>query len=297
MSKRCGYVALAGRPNAGKSTFLNHILKEKVSIVSDKPQTTRNRILGVYHAEDLQIGFLDLPGIHKPHHAMNVLMMKTVKRGLNDVDLILHFIDVSQPLGSGDRFVHQFVNEREVPVIVVANKMDLVNKSKVIPILEQINEMFNPTELVPISSETGDNIPRLLELMRGYMPEGDFLFSEDTLTDQPVRQMAQEFIREKILHHTHDELPHAVAVTVEKFEFSEEEDRYYIDAVIWVERKTQRKIMLGKEGSMIAKIRRAAQRSLKGLLDDKPSTLDLYVKVRENWRDHVELLNRLNLEG
>ena len=294
MTKKCGYIALAGRPNAGKSTFLNETLGEKVSIVSDKPQTTRNRILGVFHDDDTQIGFFDLPGIHKPKHAMNRVMMRLVHQGLDDADLVLHFIDVSVPLGSGDRFVHEFLAKKELPVIVVANKMDIVNKAKVLPTLEKIQNDFSPVELIPISAKTGDNRERVIEVLKKYLPESDFLFQADTLTDQPLRFMSQEFIREKILHYTREELPHAAAVSIEQFQHDEEEDIYEIGAVIYVEKATQRKILLGKQGQMIAKIREGARRSLHELLD-KPVRLDLFVKVNENWRNNNAILGELNI--
>ena len=275
---------MAGRPNAGKSTFLNFVLKEKVSIVSDKPQTTRNRILGVHHGDGVQIGFLDLPGIHKPKHKMNRLMMRAVNHGLADADLIIHFIDTAKPIGSGDRFVLRMLAEQETPVILAANKIDLVNKSKLIPKLERLHQEFEPRELVPISAKTGENLDRLLALCAEAMPEGDPLFGEDALTDQPLRFMAQEFIREKLLHYTRDELPHAAAVSVTEFQRDDEEDGYRIEAVVWVERASQRKIVLGAGGSMISKISQGARRSLKQLLE-KPVQLELFVKVRENWRD------------
>ena len=293
MTKRCGFIALAGRPNAGKSTFLNHVLSEKVSIVSDKPQTTRNRILGVYHGEDLQIGFFDLPGIHKPRFKMNNQMMRSVSNGLDDADLIFHFIDASVPSGSGDRYVHEFLKKRELPVILVVNKMDLVNKSKAILTLTRLHDEFSPNELVPISAETGENVDKLLEVCANYLPEGDFLFEQDELTNQSLRFMACEFIREKLLHFTRDEIPHAVAVTIERFQVNEEQDRYEIDAVIWVEKKTQRKIILGSKGQMIQKIAQSSRRSLKKLLE-KPVQLELYVKVEEKWRDKENILADLN---
>ena len=283
MTNKAGLIALAGRPNAGKSTFLNFILGEKVSIVSDKPQTTRNRILGVYHDEGLQIGFLDLPGIHKPKFQLNQRMMKAVQRALADVDLIFHFIDLSIPVGSGDQFAHEYLKRAGKPVILVPNKMDLVNKTKVLAKLQQLSERFDPEALVPVSAKTGDNLSRLIETASAYMPEGERLFEEDTLTDQPLRFMAQEFIREKLLHYTRDEIPHAVAVTLESYE-QNEDDTISIGAVIWVEKTSQRRIILGTQGQMIAKITRGARRSLKGLLG-KPVYLELFVKVEQNWRD------------
>lgn len=290
MTKKCGFIALAGRPNAGKSTFLNKVLGEKISIVSDKPQTTRDCILGIYQGKQTQIGFLDLPGVHKPQHAMNRMMMRSVNTGLEDADVIFHFIDVSQTIGSGDRFVRDFLKKRDVPVILVANKMDLVNKSKVLPTLQLLQDEFDPKELVPISALEGDNTERLLEIGAQYLPEADFRFDEDEITDKPLRFIAREFIREKVLHFTKFEIPHAVAVTIQTFEETPESVR--IEATLWCERATQRGILLGKQGQMISKIRTAAKRSLKRFLG-KPIELDLFVKVQENWRNNDKLLGEV----
>ena len=282
-------IALAGRPNAGKSTFMNQVLGEKVSIVSDKPQTTRNRIMGIYHAENLQVGFIDLPGIHKPKHKMNRVMMQSVSQGLEEADLVFHFIDISAPIGSGDRFVKEFLAKRELPVILVLNKMDLVNKTKSAAVLDKVYQEFQPAELVPISALKGNNIERLLEVGAGYLEEGAKLFEEDALTDQPLRFMAAELIREKILHFTREEIPHACAVAITEFNFEEKDDRYYLSATILAERTAHRRILLGSGGSMITKIRTGARRSLKELLK-KPVDLELFVKVAEKWRDRDDML-------
>ncbi len=292
MEKKCGYVALAGRPNAGKSTFLNRVLKEKVSIVSDKPQTTRNKILGVYHGENIQIGFLDLPGIHKPKYRMNRMMMRAVNNGLDDADLILHFIDMSVPSGSGDRYVDEFLKQRDVPLILVLNKMDLVNKTKALPKINQLYEDFSPEEVVPVSAKTGENLDQLLEIITRYIPAGEFLFDEDDLTDQPLRFMASEAIRENVLHLTREEVPHAVAVTIETFEETEED--VFISALILVERSSQRRILLGSGGSMISKLSQQSRRALRKLLH-KAVELELYVKVQDKWRNDDQLLGELNL--
>lgn len=292
MPKKCGLIALAGRPNAGKSTFLNHVLGEKVSIVSDKPQTTRKKILGVYHADNLQIGFLDLPGIHKPKFRMNRMMMRAVHQGLNDGDVIFHFIDLSVTTGSGDRYVSEALKEKETPLILVLNKIDLVNRNKMIEKVANLYEQFSPVEVVPISSKTGENIESLLEVGASFLPAGKFLFNEDQLTDQTLRFMSAETIREKILHNTKDELPHAVAVTIE--EFVEAEEGTYISAILWAERPTQRAILLGAGGQMISKIRLGARRSLTDLLD-RPVDLELFVKVENKWRDSQRLLSNTDL--
>lgn len=296
MAKKCGFIALAGRPNAGKSTFLNHVLGEKVSIVSDKPQTTRNKIMGVYHGDDLQIGFLDLPGIHKPKHKMNRVMMRTVVAGLEEADLIFHFVDISAPIGAGDRFAREFLSRREIPVVLVLNKMDLINKSKAIALIDQIYKEFKPAELIPISAKTGDNLDQLLEIGTKYLEEGEQLFEDDALTDQPLRFMARELIREKLLHYTRDEIPHSVAVTLEQYEFDEEQDTYVLTAIIWAERTSQRRIILGNSGKMISKITRGSRQSLRQLLG-KPVELELFVKVEEKWRDKETMMDVIEYRG
>ena len=216
MTRRSGIIALAGRPNAGKSTFINRALGEKIAIVSDKAQTTRTRILGVYHQSDAQIGFLDLPGIHKPSHQMNREMMRTVRRSLNDADLVFHFIDASVVSGKGDEFAHQIIVDAGLRSIIALNKIDLVNKHKMIPLLESLEQRFSPLAIVPMSAKSGENVDHLIETAIPYLPESEFLYSEDDLTDQPLIFMAQEFIREKILHFTKQEIPHAVAVSNEE---------------------------------------------------------------------------------
>lgn len=294
MSLKTGNIALAGRPNAGKSTFLNAVLGQKVSIVSDKAQTTRNRILGIYHGQNLQIGFIDLPGIHKPQHRMNRLMMRAVGQGLHDADLILHFIDGTQKIGPGDRFVADFLKQTELPVIVIVNKIDLINKAKLISLLQTIHDQLGPQEMIPISAKEQDNLEKVLKVASQFLhdEEGEARFDQEMVTDQTLRFMAQEFIREKILHYTDQEIPHATAVTIT--ELQENEDAVLMAATIWAERANQRKILLGKQGQMIRKIRHGARRGLKQLFE-KPVTLELHVKVKEDWRNQDQVLKNLDI--
>lgn len=237
----------------------------------------------------MQVGFLDLPGIHKPQHKMNRRMMRSVNLGLEDADVIFHFLDVTSPVGKGDLFVRDLLKEKALPIILVVNKMDLVNKSKALPILDKMYQEFEPLEMVPISAHKGENIERLMEIAATYLPEGEMLFDEETLTDQPVRFMAAELIREKILHYTREELPHVAAVQMESFQHDEVEKSYQLSAVVWVEKPTQRKIILGNQGSMISKITTGARRSLKELLQ-APVSLELWVKVKERWRENEKLI-------
>ena len=295
MAKKCGFVALAGRPNAGKSTFLNYVLGEKVSIVSDKPQTTRNRILGVYHGPDLQIGFLDLPGIHKPKFKMNKMMMRSVNQGIADADLVLHFLDMSVPSGPGDRFVTDFLAKRECVVFLVLNKMDLVNKNRAIARITALYEQMKPREVIPISSVSGENIHRLMDLIAKNLPENDFLFGDDMLTDQPLRFMAAEQIREIVLKLTRDELPHATNVTVETFSQDREAGLFQLSATVWIERKSQRRILIGSGGKMVQNITQSARRSLRKLLG-APVQLDLIIKVADGWRSSDKWLEDFKLQ-
>ena len=221
-------------------------------------------------------------------------MMRSVSQGLADADLIFHFIDFSIPSGAGDRYVKQFISERKIPVILVLNKIDLVNRNKGIAKMDKLYQEFQPLEMVPISALNGENIQNLLKVGAAYLPEAASLFPDDELTDQPLRFMVQEFIREKLLHFTRDEIPHAIAVTIEHWE--EREDGYSIGAVVYVEKDTQRRIVLGAGGQMIRKITQGSRRSLKKLLE-KPVELELFVKVRQKWRDTDALFPELRLTG
>lgn len=290
--KKFGLVALAGRPNAGKSTFLNRVVGEKIAIVSDRPQTTRNRILGITMQGETQIGFLDLPGIHKPAHKLNSRMMGMVHQGVEEADVVIHFADATQPIGKGDRFVAELLKEKNIPVILALNKIDLINKNRMIGILDAWFQAFQPQELVPISCLEGTNIDRLMELLSSMLPEQPWRFGEDELTDQSIRFIAQELIREKIVRYTDEEVPHATAVTITQFNEGNEEEPWFIEATIWVEKKTQRMILLGANGSMISKIRTGAKRNLKQFLG-RAGELELLVKVREHWREDKAFLESL----
>lgn len=296
MAQRFGYVALAGRPNAGKSTLINTLTGEKVAIVSDTPQTTRHRILGVMQTGEIQMALLDLPGIHRPHYKMNQRMMKHVSQGLQEADVIIHLLDGKADPGSGDDHVSQVLKEQDKPVVMAVNKIDDINKSKLIPRLQAIQERFDPDVLVPISALTGDNVERLVEQVTQHLKEGPFHFDGDDFTDQPVRTMAAELIREKVLHYTREEIPHAVAVTVEHFQAQEDADLVEIGAIIWVERGSQRRIVLGAQGQMIRKIRIGAERSLRRFLGQRVA-VELHVKVSKKWRDANEFLDQLPYLG
>jgi len=297
---KAGFVALVGRPNAGKSTLLNHLVGQKLAIVSDKPQTTRNRIVGVKQVVGPsggqavgQIVFLDTPGIHKPLHRLNVRMVDTAIDTFGEVDLIAVVIDASEASGGGDRFLLDLVARSQTSRILVLNKIDLVQKQNLLPrLLEFDKEGFE--ELVPISAKTGDNVDRLEQVMLARMPEGDAIYPEDYLTDQPERFFVAELVREQVLQQTHDELPFSTAVVVDKFEEADAKGLMRFYCTILVDRDSQKPIIVGRAGAMIKAIGTAARKELERFFDARVF-LDLHVKVREGWREDERMLDSLGL--
>jgi len=289
---RSGFVSIVGRPNVGKSTLLNRILKEKIAIISDKPQTTRNRIMGVLHLPGAQLVFLDTPGIHKPKFKLNQRMVRTALNTLQEVDLILFLVEAFDAPGPGDQFIMERLKGLSIPVFLVINKIDRVKKETLIPLIEQCTRSFTFTEVVPVSALTGDNVDRLIEVIVKHLPEGQPLFPEDTITDQPLRFIAAEVIREKILTRTHEEIPYSVAVVIEEFLEDPEKQRVTIRAVIYVERDSQKGIVIGKGGEMLKAVGTAARLELEGLIGTKVY-LELWVKVKKDWRDNESLLTEV----
>ncbi len=287
---RSGFVALVGRPNVGKSTLLNRILGEKVAIISDKPQTTRTRILGVKHLAGAQMVFLDTPGIHKPKFELNKRMVEVALHVLDEVDLAFFMVEAREPPGPGDRFVLERLKERDVPVFLVVNKVDLVKKLRLLPLLEEYQGMHEFAEIVPISAKTGDGVDCLLDLALARMPEGPSYFSEDVVTDQPMRVLAAEIIREKLLQKTRDELPFAVAVGIDSFK--EEGRLARISATIYVEKDSQKAIVIGKHGQILKDVGTYARIDMENLFDMKVF-LELWVKVKEAWRQDARMLVEL----
>jgi GTP-binding protein Era len=294
---KTGFVSLLGRPNAGKSTLLNRFVGQKLAIVSDKPQTTRHRILGVRNAPEGQIIFIDTPGIHKPVHRMNRRMVDTAVATLRDVDVVVLVVDALPRPGSGDRFVLDLVRTARVPVIVALNKVDVVHKPSLLPLMEQYSQVPGLRAIVPISALTGDGVPGLEREILAALPEGDAVFAEDYLTDQTERRLAAELIREKVLRHTHDELPYTTAVIIDRFEEAPAGGgltRIY--ASILVDQMSQKPIVIGRGGEMIKTIGTEARRDLEEMLGG-PVFLDLHVKVRERWRDDERVLDEIGLQG
>ena len=289
-SYRSGFVALVGRPNVGKSTLLNRILGEKVAIISDKPQTTRTRILGVKHLPGAQMVFLDTPGIHKPKFELNKRMVDVALHVLDEVDLVFFMVEATEEAGPGDRFVLERLKERDVPVVLVVNKVDLVKKLRLLPLLDAYSRMHEFAEIVPISAKTGDGVDRLLDLALARMPEGPVYFSEDVVTDQPMRMLAAEIIREKLLQKTRDELPFAVAVAIDSFK--EEGKLARISATIYVEKASQKAIVIGKHGEILKAVGTYARIDMENLFGMKVF-LELWVKVKEAWRQDERMLVEL----
>ena len=292
-----GVVALVGRPNAGKSTLLNRVLGHKVSIVSDKPQTTRNRIVGVLNDARGQIAFLDTPGVHKPLHRLNVRMMDHVRSALTEADVIALIIDATQEFGKGDQYVIELIaNEKEqnpdAKRFVLLNKIDLLKKHKLLPLMERYHAFGLFDEIIPISASTGDGVQALTELLFKTVAPGEALYPTEDYTTQPERFFAAEIVREKLLHHTSDELPYTTAVHVDRFEEDEETSFIRIWATIYVERDSQKGIVLGKQGSMIKRIGTEARLELESILGAKVH-LDLHVSVHQDWRDDTRFLGDL----
>jgi GTP-binding protein Era len=291
---RSGYVALIGRPNAGKSTLLNHLVGEKIAAVSNKPQTTRHRIQGVITREDGQIVLVDTPGVHKPGYLLNRRMMATVHDALEGVDLVCLIRDASASTGNGDRFVLDLIQKSEKPALLLLNKTDkLGDKSKLLPLMEWYGGEYDWRAVVPLSALKGDMIDVLLAEMIKHLPEGDPIFEADELTDQPMRQLVAEIVREKVLHTVGDEIPYVTAVITEKFE-EERADFTRIYCAILVERASQKSIIIGKGATRLKEIGTQARHDIEHLLGHR-CHLELFVKVEKDWRDKEHMLDGMGI--
>ena len=292
---KTGFVSLIGRPNAGKSTLLNRLVGTKLAIVSDKPQTTRNRILGVRNYPDAQVVYLDTPGIHRPLHRMNVRMVDAAVDTIREVDILGLVVDVMEPPGKGDRFVLDLVKNADAPVFLILNKIDLRKKSRLLPLIQQYSEMGSFAEIVPLSAATGDNVDRLERAIVDRLPEGEPRYPADYLTDQPERFFAAEIVREKLLQFTHAEIPFSSAVAVDRFEEPEgEKGILKLYCTIVVDRESQKPIVIGHGGEMIKRIGTAAREDLERFFQTRVY-LDLQVRVKAEWREDDRLLQELGL--
>lgn len=292
---RAGFVSFIGRPNAGKSTLLNRVVGVKLAIVSDKPQTTRTRILAVksYPGEG-QVVFLDTPGIHRPLHRMNVRMVDVALDTLREVDVLVLVVDVAERPGKGDRYVLDLLSGVSTPVVLALNKIDLVRKPRLLPVIEHYSREHDFAEIIPLSAATGDGVDRLERALLARLPEGEPLYPDDYLTDQPERFFAAEIVREKLLQHTRDELPFTSAVVVDQFEEAGEGGLLRLHCSILVEQESQKPIVIGRRGEMIKRIGTEARADLERFFHTHVF-LDLHVKVRAEWRDDDRLLEDLGI--
>ena len=287
-----GFVSVVGRPNVGKSTLVNRLVGQKIAIVSDKPQTTRNRILAVMNPPGGQIVLFDTPGIHKPMHRMNKRMVDTAVKSLGQVDLAVWVIDITEPYGPGDRYVREVLKKSGRPVLLAINKIDRVPKPKILSVIDQYRTLLDFVEVVPISARDGENVDVLPSLLLKYLPQGERLYPEDFLTDLPERFFVAEMVREQILRLTREEIPYTTGVLIESFK--EEEGLVRIEATIYAERESQKGILIGKGGSMLKEVGTAARRQIEEFLGTQ-IFLGLFVKVRERWREDAALLDEMGL--
>lgn len=292
---KTGMVALVGRPNAGKSTLLNRLVGEKVAITSNKPQTTRTRILGVRNDPGGQIVFVDTPGVHKPTHRLNVRMVDAAMDAMREVDVVVLVVDAAVKPGTGDRFMVETLEGVRAPVVLVLNKVDLIAKNRLLPLIDSYRRQYDFAEIVPLSATDGINVDTLARLLLERLPEGEPLYPEDYLTDQQERQTAGELVREQVLRCTHDELPYSTAVVVDQFEEPDgPEGLLRLYCTILVDRDSQKGIVVGKGGAMIREIGTAARQELIARFQRKVF-LDLHVKVRPSWRDDERMLDEMGV--
>lgn len=288
-SHKSGFISIIGRPNVGKSTFLNRVIGQKIAIMSDKPQTTRNKVQGVLTLEDSQLIFIDTPGIHKPKHRLGDFMMKVAQNTLKEVDLVLFMVNAQEGYGRGEEFIIEKLQNVKTPVFLVINKIDLIHPDELIKLIESYNEKFNFAEIVPISALEGNNVEKLLEQIKERMPEGPQFYPADQVTDHPERFIVSELIREKALHLTREEIPHSLAVVIEKMERQPEKEMVHVMATFIVERDSQKGIIIGKQGSMLKEIGKRARHDIENLLGTKVF-LELWVKVQKDWRNKAAQL-------
>ena len=287
---KSGFIALVGRPNVGKSTLLNAIMGKKVAITSNKPQTTRNLIQGIYNDEDSQMVFIDTPGIHKPKHKLGKILNKQTYLTFNDVDIILFLVDITEKLGKGDLFVLDTLKNVDVPVILVINKIDKLPRQEILKKIEEYKDLYNFDEIIPISAYKRDNVDRLISVLKSKLTDNIKYYEDGTWTNVSTGFQISELIREKILELTDEEVPHSVSVVVDQIEYNN--NAANISATIVVDRENLKKILVGKNGSMIKEIGIRARKDIEVLLG-RTIYLDLFVKVIPKWRDREKFLNEI----
>ena len=285
--KKAGFIAIIGRPNVGKSTLMNRLIGQKIAITSNKPQTTRNRIQTVYTSDEGQIVFLDTPGIHRAKNKLGEYMVRVAKSTLNDADAVMWIVEASTYIGKTDQEIGRSLKDIKVPVILVINKTDTVKKEEVLQVIDAYRNICDLSDIVPVSAIKGDNLDELVKVAFKYLPLSEPFYDEDTVTDQPVRQITAEIIREKALKCLDEEIPHGIAVTIDSMEYKE--NIVNIEAVIICEKDSHKAIIIGKKGSMLKKIGSAARYEIERLVEKKVY-LRLWVKIRKDWRDSDILL-------
>ena len=291
---KSGFVSIIGRPNVGKSTLINSLIGQKIAIMSDKPQTTRNKILCVLTQDDAQILFIDTPGIHKPKHKLGEYMVKAAENTLKEVDVILFVVDATENIGAGELYIMERLQSTQAPVILVVNKVDQINKQQVLPVISRYSDKLNFVGAIPISAKEKTNLDQLVEEIKKYLEEGPQYYPSDMITDQPERLVIGELIREKALHLTKEEIPHAIAVDIEEISKRNNDD-LYIRATIYVERESQKGIVIGAKGSLLKEIGQLARADIENLLGSKVY-IDLWVKVKKDWRNRDGILRGFGYE-
>lgn len=286
---KSGFVSIVGRPNAGKSTLLNHIVGQKIAIMSNKPQTTRNKITAVHTTSEGQIIFLDTPGIHKPKSKLGDYMVSVAENTLNEVDLVLFVIDATEKRGAGDEYIIERLKQVKTPVFLVINKIDKIHPEAILPIIDDYRNQLSFKQIVPISALEGNNTQALMESIYNEMEEGPMYYPADQVTDHPERFIVAELIREKVLQMTREEIPHSIAVTVEEMKRGNDGKTLYIYAAIYTERDSQKGILIGKKGDMLKEIGRRARLDIERLMGDKVF-LEIWIKVKKDWRNQDRML-------
>lgn len=290
---KSGFVTLIGRPNVGKSTLMNYLIGQKIAITSNKPQTTRNRIQTVLTTEEGQIVFVDTPGIHKAKNKLGEYMVNVAWRTLNEVDVVLWLVEPTTFIGAGEQHIAKQLQKVKTPVILVINKVDMVKKEDILPAIAAYKDIYDFAEIVPVSARNGDNTEELLEVVTKYLPYGPQFYDEDTVTDQPERQIVAELIREKALHCLQDEIPHGIAVAIDRMKMQKKV--MHIDATIICERDSHKGIIIGKQGNMLKKIGSTARYEIEKMLDCQVN-LKLWVKVKKDWRDSEFLMKNFGYQ-
>ncbi len=286
---KSGFISIIGRPNVGKSTFINRVIGQKIAIMSDKPQTTRNKVQGVLTNNQAQFIFIDTPGIHKPKHKLGDFMMKVAQNTLKEVDVILFMVNAEEGYGRGEEFILEKFQNIKTPIFLIINKIDRIHPDKLLTVIDSYKEKYDFAEIVPISALEGNNVDHLLDVIMKYLPEGPQYYPADQVTDHPERFIITELIREKALHLTREEVPHSLAVVMEKLERQADKEMIHVMATIIVERDSQKGIVIGKQGKMLKEIGKRARVDIENLLGSKVF-LELWVKVQKDWRNKASQL-------